>query len=159
VTKIAPDIIAAAKHSHARWGIPASVSLAQYALESGWGKTVSGKFNFGGITAKVKGAKFPIGPGTPLESATLCATHEEVGGKRVACHRWFKDFDSAVAYFDYHASLLATAGAYAKARAKLPNADAFADALTGVYATASDYGAQLKAIMRGANLYQYDKEG
>jgi len=33
-----PDIIAAAQSSQQKWGIPASVTIAQWALESGWGK-------------------------------------------------------------------------------------------------------------------------
>lgn len=151
------DIILAAQHSQARWGIPASVSLAQWALESAWGAKVSGKNNFDGITAKVKDAVFPYVPGTPLEPATLCWTHEQYKGQRVKCQRWFKDFASVTESFDYHGHLLATASAYAKARTKLPNADNFADALTGVYATDPTYGTQLKAIMRGGNFYKYDK--
>ena len=155
-TQPPPDIIAAAQASQAKWRIPTSVILAQWALESAWGASVSGKNNFGGITARVKGAQFPYVPGTPLEPATLCPTHEVVNGKRVACQRWFRDFGSAAAYFDHHGALLATGRPYAKARAALPDPDKFADALTGVYATDPHYGASLRAIMRGSNLYQYN---
>jgi len=62
MTAPAPYAIAAAKASQAKWHIPASVTIAQWAVESGWGKNVSGKFNFGGITAKVKDAVFPFKP-------------------------------------------------------------------------------------------------
>jgi flagellum-specific peptidoglycan hydrolase FlgJ len=151
-----PAIIAAAQASQAKWRIPASVILAQWALESDWGARVSGKNNFGGITAKVKDAVFPMVPGTPLEPATLCPTHEVVGGKRVSCSRWFKDFATPAAYFDRHGELLATGKPYAKARAALPDADKFADALTGVYATDPQYGASLRAIMRGSSLYKFN---
>jgi flagellum-specific peptidoglycan hydrolase FlgJ len=151
-----PDIIAAAQASQAKWGIPASIILAQWALESSWGTAVSGKNNFGGITAKVKDAVFPHVPGEPLEPASLCSTHEVVAGKRVACQRWFKDFASPEAYFDRHGALLATGKPYAKARTLLPDPDKFADALTGVYATDPQYGASLRAIMRGSNLYRFN---
>ena len=33
-----PDIIAAAREAQRKWKIPASISLAQWALESGWGR-------------------------------------------------------------------------------------------------------------------------
>jgi len=151
-----PDIIAAAQASQAKWGIPASVILAQWALESEWGAKVSGKCNFGGIKAKVKDDVFPYVPGTPLEPATLCPTHEDFQGKRVPCKAWFKDFDSPEAYFDRHGKLLATGKPYAKARALLPDPDKFAAALTGVYATGAGYGGILRDIMRGSNLYRFD---
>ncbi|WCT78683.1 glycoside hydrolase family 73 protein [Novosphingobium humi] len=153
---IPPDIIAAARASQAKWKIPASISLAQWALESAWGKSVSGKNNYGGITAKVSGASFPHVPGTPLEPATLCWTREVVNGQSVRCQRYFKDYASAEDYFDAHGKLLATGKPYAKARALLPDPNAFADALTGVYATDPKYGSTLKAIMRGSNLYQHN---
>lgn len=153
---IPPDIIAAARASQAKWSIPASISLAQWAVESGWGKKVSGKNNYGGITAKVSGAKFPTVPGEPLEPATLCWTSEFVNGQKVRCQRWFKDYASAEDYFDAHGKLLATGKPYAKARALLPDANAFADALTGVYATDPKYGATLKSIIKSNNLRSYD---
>ncbi len=160
MSKVPADIAAAARASQRKWGIPASVSLAQWALESGWGSAVSGKNNYGGITAKVKDAVFPFVPGTPLEPATLCWTHENWQGKRVKCQRWFKDYDTPQLFFEAHAKLLATGAPYANARSKLPDPRAFADALTGVYATAPDYGKQLKAIMGGsANLYAYNDLG
>lgn len=154
--KIPLEIVAAARASQAKWKIPASVSLAQWALESAWGKSVSGKNNYGGITAKVSGAKFPFVPGTPLEPATLCWTREVVDGQTVRCQRYFKDYASPDDYFDAHGKLLATGKPYAKARALLPDPNAFADALTGVYATDPEYGATLKMIMRGSNLYQHN---
>lgn len=157
MTTPAPYAITSAKASQAKWNIPASVTLAQWAVESGWGKSISGKFNYGGITAKVTGAVFPFKPGTPIEPATLCWTHESWQGKRVSCQRWFKDFPSADAYFDAHAKLLATGAPYAKARAKLPDPIAFAHALTGVYATDPHYGDTLESIIRGSNLTQYDR--
>lgn len=153
---IPPEIIAAARASQAKWKIPASISLAQWALESGWGKSVSGKNNYGGITAKVKDAVFPHVPGTPLEPATLCWTREVVKGQSVKCQRWFKDYASPADYFDAHGKLLATGKPYAKARALLPDPNAFADALTGVYATDPKYGATLKSIIKSNNLRSYD---
>jgi flagellum-specific peptidoglycan hydrolase FlgJ len=154
--KIPADIATGARASEKATGIPASVTLAQWALESGWGKSVSGKNNYGGITAKVKDAAFPTNPGTPLEDATLCWTHEVVKGQLVKCQRWFKNFATVGEFFDAHGRLLSTAPIYAKARAELPDVDAFVDAMGPIYATAPTYAATIKSIMRSNNLYAYN---
>jgi flagellum-specific peptidoglycan hydrolase FlgJ len=155
-TQIPAAVIAAAQASQKAWHIPPSVSLAQWALESGWGQHESGKFNYGGITAKVKDAEFPYKPGTPLEPATLCWTHEEVHGELVKCQRWFKDYPGPEAFFDAHAKLLATAPVYAAARAALPDVARFVDLMAPHYATASNYADLIHSIIRGHDLTQYD---
>jgi flagellum-specific peptidoglycan hydrolase FlgJ len=58
--------------------------------------------------------------------------------------------------FDQHGELLATGSPYAHARTLVANPDAFADALTGVYATDPNYGTLLKSIMNAHNLHQFD---
>ena len=55
-----------------------------------------------------------------------------------------------------HSQLLATGQAYQHAMAARHVPDAFAAALTGVYATDPDYGSNLIALMRLYNLYRYD---
>ncbi|NKJ00403.1 flagellum-specific peptidoglycan hydrolase FlgJ [Novosphingobium sp. SG707] len=116
------------------------------------GKFVSGKNNYGGITAKVTETKFPHKPGTPLEPLTRCWTHEVVSGQRVSCLRRFKDYSSPEDYFEAHGKLLATGKLYAKVRSALPDPNAFADALTEVYAADPKYGATLKSIIKAYNL-------
>jgi flagellum-specific peptidoglycan hydrolase FlgJ len=66
------------------------------------------------------------------------------------------NFTSIDQAFDAHGKLLGTAKIYSGARAKLPDPDAFADELTGVYATAHDYGVVLRSVMRSQGLYQYN---
>jgi flagellum-specific peptidoglycan hydrolase FlgJ len=68
----------------------------------------------------------------------------------------FRRFASAAEAFDAHSQLLGTASPYAKARMFSGDPNAFADALTGVYATDPHYGSKLKAIMKQYNLYKYD---
>ena len=145
MTKIPNDVIAAAKVSQAKWKIPASVCIAQWALESAWGKRMSGKNNPFGIKALAG------------HSATSRMTWEVVNGKRVNMTQQFADFASLDEAFDAHGKLLATGKPYAKARAVLPDADKFANALTGVYATDPDYGLKLRQTMKANNLYQHDK--
>jgi len=155
-TQIPAAVIACAQAGQKTWHIPASVSIAQWALESGWGAHESGKWNYGGITAKVTGAVFPYQPGKPLEPATLCWTHEEVNGQVVKCQRWFKDYTGPEAFFDAHAKLLATGVDYAAARAALPDVAKFIDLMAVHYATASGYADLLHSIIRAHNLTQYD---
>ena len=143
---IPPDIIAAAQAAQRKWRIPTSISLAQWALESGWGQHMPpGSNNPFGMKAS---------PGNPFVT---------VKTREVDQHRreyWidapFRRFDSIADAFDFHARLLATATVYGQAREELPDADGFALALTGRYATDPTYGKALIAIMRGADLYRYD---
>ena len=166
--KVPFEVILGAIENERRYSIPASVTLAQWALESGWGKSASGKNNFGGITARVTGADFPHTPGRPLEPATLCWTHEVVNKVRVRCKRWFKDFATMADYFEAHGKLLGTSPIYAEARSKLPDVDALVDALAPgykprakdpnwkAYATDPNYATTLKSIIRTNGLRQYD---
>jgi flagellum-specific peptidoglycan hydrolase FlgJ len=138
------EVIDAALASQDEWGVPAAVTLAQWAEESGWG------------------ARMPVGSNNPFgikagasQPFVLVPTHEVIHGKMVEVKARFRRFDSIKDAFLYHAQLLATARAYQRAM-DTDTDDEFADALTGVYATDPQYGAKLKEIMREHNLYQYD---
>lgn len=141
-----PSTILAAQAGEAKWKIPTSVSLAQYALESAWGKKDFGAFNFFGM-------KVRAGKDDPFVSLL---TREVLSGKSVMVLAKFRKFASEQEAFEAHAELLGSAPVYAKVRTKLPDPDAFADALTGVYATDPGYGTSLKTIMRTSGLYQYN---
>jgi hypothetical protein len=139
------EVIAAAQASQETWKIPAAVTLAQWALESNWGKAMpSGSSNPFGIKA------------TGSDPFVEASTREVVNGQDVTIVAKFRKFASIDDAFDQHGRLLATARPYAQARTQIGNPDAFADALTGVYATDPNYGTALKGIMKTYNLYQYD---
>jgi hypothetical protein len=139
------EIIAAAKASHDTWHVPASVSLAQWAVESNWGKSMpSGSNNPFGIKA--------VGDQPFVESST----REVINGENVVITARFRKFDSMVDAFDQHGKLLATAAPYRHAMELCDDPDAFADALTGVYATDPNYGTVLKRVMHQYNLTSYD---
>jgi hypothetical protein len=139
------DVIAAAQASQKTWKIPAAVTLAQWALESNWGKAMpSGSNNPFGIKAAA---------GDPYVEAS---TREVINGKDVTVTAKFRKFASMDEAFDQHGRLLGTANPYAHARTLVSDPDAFADALTGVYATDPNYGTALKRIMKTYNLVQYD---
>lgn len=64
--------------------------VAQSALESNWGKSQSGKFNFGGIKGK----------------GTIRKTREVIDGKSIHINDSFRDFKDIDDYANYHVSLL-----------------------------------------------------
>ncbi|MGO6788702.1 glucosaminidase domain-containing protein [Rhizobium ruizarguesonis] len=139
------EVIKAAQASQHRWGVPASVSLAQWALESAYGSRMpAGSNNPFGIKAIA---------GQP---SVMALTTEVIGGRRVKVRAAFRVFDNMEQAFDLHGKLLGTGKPYANARKFLSDPDRFADALTGVYATDPQYGELLRSIMRKNGLYQFD---
>ena len=141
---IDPDVIAAARHAQAKWGVPASVSLAQFGLESGWGAHAPGNNPFG-----IKALK-----DLPVQHL---ATTEVCHGRVVHCEQPFAAFPSITDAFDVHAKLLATAPVYAAAMRALPSVEAFVRAMAAHYATDPQYAAKIMAVIRSGNLTQYDK--
>jgi len=141
-----PDIIEAAREAQRKHGIPASISLAQWAVESGWGKHMPpGSNNPFGMKAR---------PGDP--SVTVRTREQDRNGHDYFIEAAFRKFGSIAEAFDAHGELL-NKPVYAKAREALPDPDKFADALTGVYASDRGYGKALKAVMHGSNFYQYNE--
>jgi hypothetical protein len=143
---IPPDIAAAAVASEHKWSVPASVTIAQWVVESAWGASMpAGSNNPFGIKA--------LGDQPFVESPT----HEVVDGATVTVTAQFRKFDSLADAFDQHGRLLATAGPYTAAMRLVSDAPAFADALTGVYATDPNYGTTLKYVIRSYGLAQFDR--
>lgn len=139
------EVIRAAQASQRKWRVPASITLAQWALESAYGKRMpAGSNNPFGIKA------------LPGQKSVAAMTKEEIGGKLVSKKEPFRVFDSLDEAFIKHAELLGTSKHYVKARMFSDDPDAFADALTGIYATDSQYGQKLKSIMRKNDLYRFD---
>jgi flagellum-specific peptidoglycan hydrolase FlgJ len=103
------------------------------------------------------GSNNPFGikaaPGQPFVEAQ---TREVINGQSVTVVAQFRQFASLNEAFDQHGRLLGTASPYAHARTLAGDPDAFADALTGVYATDPNYGTLLKGLMKTYNLYQYE---
>ena len=98
---------------------------------------------------------FGIKGAGPAGSVTL-PTQEYENGSWVTIDAQFAVYRNDAESIAGHAELLATSGYYARAMADRAYPDAFANDLTGVYATDPDYGANLIALMRLYNLYQYD---
>ena len=137
-------VVSAAETSQGRWQVPAPVSLAQWALESAWGAAMPpGSDNPFGIKAVAN------------QPAVPSVTHEVVNGQTITVTAKFRVFPSIDDAFDEHGRLLATNPAYSGAMQHKQSPDAFADALTGVYATDPQYGSKLKWLMVHFNLHSY----
>ena len=65
--------------------------------------------------------------------------------------------EKSVEAFEQHGKLLATASPYQAAMKLTANPDAFADALTGAYATDPNYGTTLKYVIHTYSLTVHDK--
>lgn len=144
--RIPPDVAEAAQVSFKAWGVPASVTIAQWAVESAWGASMPpGSNNPFGIKA--------VGAQAAVDSMT----REVLGGQSVTVSARFRQFASLAEAFDQHGRLLATAGAYKPAMQHAGDPDGFADALTGVYATDPQYGVTLKFVIHSYGLAQYDR--
>lgn len=128
-----PEVIRLAQESEKKWGVPASVTLAQYALESGYGTSSVAKNanNYFGIKGSYNGQRY---------------------GQ-------YRKYSSMAQSFDDHGRLLATSDYYKDARTKT-NVNDYIDAFAEIYAPSSDgnndYAGQLKKIIADNNLTQYD---
>jgi hypothetical protein len=144
--EVPPSVVDAAVASRRRWNVPASITIAQWVVESAWGAAMPpGSNNPFGIKARNG------------EPAVESPTREVVAGVDVTEVDKFRKFDSLAEAFDEHGRLLATGTTYKTAMALVRDPDAFADALTGVYATDPQYGNTLKWVIHNFNFIRYDK--
>jgi flagellum-specific peptidoglycan hydrolase FlgJ len=142
INMVAPGALAAQR----QYGIPAAVTIAQAIDESGWGRSqlAAQDNNLFGI----KGA----GPA----GSVLRPTQEYENGQFVTVNAQFRAYGNVAQSITDHSLLLATGSSYRQAMAERRSPDAFANALTGVYATDPNYGTNLITIMRQYNLYRFD---
>ena len=142
ISEVAPGAVAAQR----RYGIPAAVTIAQAIDESGWGQSqlATADHNLFGIK------------GTGPAGTVVRPTEEYEDGSWVATTALFRVYHNVAESIADHSKLLATGESYQQAMANRQAPDAFANDLTGVYATDPSYGSNLIAIMRLYNLYRYD---
>jgi flagellum-specific peptidoglycan hydrolase FlgJ len=142
INLVAPGAVAAQQ----RYGVPAAVTIAQAIEESAWGGS--------GLAANYHNL-FGIKGTGPAGSVSL-PTSEYYSGQWVTIDAQFRVYNNDAESIADHAELLATSGYYTRAMADRTVPDAFANDLTGVYATDPDYGANLIALMKLYNLYRFD---
>lgn len=131
------EIIAAAQEANRKRYIPASVTLAQWALHSAFGRlTPPGSNNPFGIKA------------ADATDSVVARTRQHIDGKSTYVLAHFRQFASIAEAIDNHVKSLAEDAQYARARTALPDPNKFADALTEVYSDIPGYGASLQQIIR-----------
>ena len=137
----------AARESQKRTGVPAAVTLAQAALETGYGESSIGDAH------NLFGMK-----GTGPAGTSNVATQEFENGHYVTIHDGFKKYHSWQESIDDHAALLSTASRYHEAMVHKDDPDRFAQEIArGGYATDPSYAAKLIQIMKENNLYRWDQ--
>jgi flagellum-specific peptidoglycan hydrolase FlgJ len=141
-----PEIVTAAKSAQEKWKVPASVSIAQWRIESGNGVHSPGCNPFG--------MKCRAGKNDPSQLLMTTEFSKDRGYYKVP--QAFRKFDTIADAFDAHAELLATAKVYAPAFAKLPDRDGFIEAMAARYATDPLYANKLEAMIQQSALGQYD---
>jgi flagellar protein FlgJ len=152
-----PEFIAAVAgpaQAGARWyRVPASVTLAQAILESGWGGSglSANDHNYFGIKC-FNGLYGPIAIG-----CRSYATHECGGGKCWATTAAFRVYRTLSDSIVDHGRFLVVNSRYKPAFAFRNNPDQFAVELKKAgYATSPTYAQNLQHLMRLYNLYRYD---
>ena len=138
----------AAQLSQQKWGVPASVTLAQAALESGWGQHVPpGSNNFFGIK------------NTDHNNFVTAGTTEYTDSRDVphAEQARFECFPTVEDGFEAHGKLLASLPRYRPAMQYRLDPIMFAVMLQRCgYSTNPNYGAELDAMIKRYNLTRYD---
>jgi flagellum-specific peptidoglycan hydrolase FlgJ len=143
-------VVPLAQASAVKWGVPASITLAQWMLESAWGQselTLQANNCFG-----IKSSSLAL-PATCVEFPTA----EFAGGRRVIVQAHFARYASLAAGFDAHAKLLATSPRYRTAMASSHNVEVFAQRLQACgYSTNPNYAQELLQLVQFHDLTQYD---
>jgi flagellum-specific peptidoglycan hydrolase FlgJ len=148
---IQQEWITAAQAAHKAFypkGPFASVTLAQFGLESGWGKYLSGKNNYFGI--KATPAQIAAGQATPRWTR-----EENVSGVPYSIVAYFADYDSLDDGFTAHAALLVQPW-YKDCIAATTPEDYCRALQVDHYATAINYASSLIGIINSFNLKTYD---
>lgn len=142
-----------ARQSTRQYGIPASVTIAQAMLESGWGSSglATGGNSYFGI--KCIGGTGPIAVGCQRYRTFECV-------RKKGCHTTyarFRTYDSVADSFRDHARLLSRASHYQRAMRHRGDPDRFArEVHRAGYATDPLYSRKLITLMRLHNLYRFD---
>jgi len=139
------DVVLAAQEASRKLHIPASVALAQWALDSAFGR----------LTPPASNNPFGI-EAVDGQPSVVARIRQVADGKWTFVQARVRQFASIAEAIDHHMRSLAAAAAYAQARLALPDPNRFADAIAEVSGRDPRYGAALRQIIRIYNLTQFD---
>ena len=136
-----------AQGAMAQTKVPASVTVAQAIVESGWGKaTIGTARNLFGIKGR--------GPAGSVQAPTK----EFINGKWITVNAQFAAYDSFEQSILEHAQFFVRNRRYAEALRHTGDPDRFAREIHKAgYATAPNYADVLISLMRRYNLYRFDR--
>ncbi|MBW6435573.1 sporangiospore maturation cell wall hydrolase GsmA [Actinoplanes hulinensis] len=136
------------------YGVPASVTIAQAILESGWGRSGLSSVDRNYFGIKCQGGSYgPHATGCHVYRTTEC----DKAGKCFETSDAFRTYASMARSFRDHGHFLKNNKRYAPAFAHTKNANKFIEAVRKAgYATDPNYTAKVTNIMKKHDLYQYD---
>lgn len=142
-----------AQKSMRTWQVPASVTIAQAVLESGWGRSTLTRVDHSYFGMKCFGGPGPIAVGCSGYATQECE------GK--ACHGTrasFRAYRTMADSFDDHGRQLATLARYRTAMRFTADPERFAREIHKAgYATSPSYAGNLIDLIRRYNLTRYDR--
>ena len=146
ISKFISMMVPVAQQVQKEWKVPASVCIAQAALETGWGKSIVGN-NYFGIKASIAGVPAVSSP-----------TMEFIDGKWITVVSSFSKYTSLNQCAFEYGEFLNTNNRYKECFQFCNNPLKFTAALQEAgYATDPSYSDKLNAIIIQHNLTQYDK--
>jgi flagellum-specific peptidoglycan hydrolase FlgJ len=146
IDRISSDAIKSQRET----GVPASVTMAQAILESGWGKSglSTNANNFFGIKGK-----------GPAGSVTM-RTREVFNGQSTHINAAFRKYNSPAESFSDHGKFFLQNKRYATAMKNTDNAHRFAQEIAKAgYATDPSYARQLSGLINKYGLERFDRIG
>lgn len=145
---IPQEVILAAQANQKTYGIAACLTIAQWALESGWGKYTAAAHNY-------FGQKNYPGSGYPYR---VVSTGEEVKGKDVTIKAAFIVYPSLAESFKHHCQRLSsTSGPYKSANKYLRNDwRKFLHEIAHIYSTSSQYESKILRLVKDYHMEQHN---
>lgn len=144
--------VAAAQESQRATKVPASVTIAQAILESGWGRSTLTRDDHNYFGMKCFGDPGPVGLG-----CREYATHECAQRDCYPTRALFRAYRNATDSYVDHGKQLSTTARYAEAMKYTRDPDQFAREIHAAgYATSPTYADKLIQLMGRYELYQYD---